>query len=87
MGKHDVLTKLYNRSFYTKEMNHLERNLLRPVSCIFLDMNGLKEVNNSLGHDVDDGLLRRTGGILNLLIQNTLYSSSRTCDSQTAWTH
>ena len=77
LGKHDVLTKLYNRSFYTEEMNRLERSPLRPVSCIFLDMNGLKEVNDSLGHDVGDGLLRRMGGILNQLIQNTLYSASR----------
>ena len=41
LGKHDVLTKLYNRAFYTTEINRLERNMLRPVSCIFMDMNGL----------------------------------------------
>ena len=26
LGKHDVLTKLYNRSFYVDEMNRLERS-------------------------------------------------------------
>ena len=50
LGKHDVLTKLYNRAFYTTEINRLERNMLRPVSCIFMDMNGLKELNDTLGH-------------------------------------
>jgi GGDEF domain-containing protein len=35
LGKHDVLTKLYNRSFFTEELNRLERSILRPVSCIF----------------------------------------------------
>ncbi len=77
LGKHDVLTKLYNRSFFTAEINRLERNSLRPVSCIFMDMNGLKPVNDTQGHDVGDDLLRRTGGILTQLIQNTLYSTSR----------
>ncbi|WP_151707079.1 GGDEF domain-containing protein [Acinetobacter sp. TUM15064] len=77
LGRHDVLTKLYNRSFYTEEVNRLERSPIRPVSCIFLDMNGLKEANDNFGHDVGDGLLRRVGSILNQLIQNTLYSASR----------
>ena len=77
LGKHDVLTKLYNRSFFTEELNRLERSILRPVSCIFLDMNGLKEVNDQLGHDVGDGLLRRVGSVLTQAIQNTTYTASR----------
>lgn len=77
LGKHDVLTKLYNRAFYTTEINRLERNMLRPVSCIFMDMNGLKELNDTLGHDVGDNLLQRMGNILNQLVQQTLYSACR----------
>ena len=77
LGKDDVLTKLYNRAFYTTEINRLERNMLRPVSCIFMDMNGLKELNDTLGHDVGDNLLQRMGNILNQLVQQTLYSACR----------
>ena len=77
LGKHDVLTKLYNRSFFTEEINRLERNILRPVSCIFLDMNGLKEANDTLGHDVGDGLLRRVGNVLNQAIKDTPFTASR----------
>ena len=77
LGKHDVLTKLYNRAFYTTEINRLERNMLRPVSCIFMDMNGLKELNDTLGHDVGDSLLQRMGNILTQLVQQTLYSACR----------
>lgn len=65
LGKHDVLTKLYNRAFYADEMNRLERKSLRPVSAIVIDLNGLKEANDQLGHDAGDGLLRRFGEILN----------------------
>ncbi len=65
LGKHDVLTKLYNRAFYAEEVNRLERKSLRPVSAIMFDLNGLKEANDQLGHDAGDALLRRFGEILN----------------------
>lgn len=65
LGKHDVLTKLYNRAFYTDELNRLERKSLRPVSAIIIDLNGLKVANDTLGHDAGDKLLRRLGEVLN----------------------
>lgn len=40
-------------------------------------MNGLKETNDQLGHDIGDGLLRRVGNILNQAITNTAYTASR----------
>ncbi len=65
LGKHDVLTKLRNRAFYTDELNRLERKSLRPVSAIIIDLNGLKEANDQLGHDSGDAFLRRFGEVLN----------------------
>ncbi len=64
LGKHDVLTKLHNRAFYTDELNRLERKTLRPVSIIVADLNGLKDANDQLGHDAGDSLLRRIGEVL-----------------------
>lgn len=77
LGKHDVLTKLYNRSFYTTEINRLQRNRQPPVSCIFMDMNSLKAINDSLGHDAGDSVLQRIGNVLNQLVQQTPYSACR----------
>ncbi|MBI1446883.1 sensor domain-containing diguanylate cyclase [Acinetobacter calcoaceticus] len=77
LGQHDVLTKLYNRAFFTEELNRLNRSIIRPVSSIFLDMNGLKETNDQFGHDIGDGLLRRVGNILSQAILNTAYTASR----------
>ncbi|MDL2402689.1 sensor domain-containing diguanylate cyclase [Rhizobium mayense] len=65
LGKHDVLTKLHNRAFYMDELNRLERKTLRPVSVIVMDLNGLKDANDTLGHDAGDALLRRFGEVLN----------------------
>lgn len=65
LGKHDVLTRLHNRAFFNEELNRLERSSLRPVSAIMIDLNGLKEANDTLGHDAGDSLLRRLGEVLN----------------------
>jgi diguanylate cyclase (GGDEF)-like protein/PAS domain S-box-containing protein len=63
LGRHDVLTKLYNRSFYVEEMNRLERKGPRPVTIIVADLNGLKATNDQLGHAAGDVLLRRAGEV------------------------
>ncbi|MFM2281601.1 MAG: hypothetical protein RLZZ444_3832 [Pseudomonadota bacterium] len=65
LGKHDVLTRLHNRAFYTEELNRMERSSLHPSSAIIIDLNGLKEANDELGHDAGDSLLRRMGEVLN----------------------
>jgi diguanylate cyclase (GGDEF)-like protein len=64
LGKHDPLTKLYNRSFYNDELNRLERKGPRPVTVIVGDLNGLKAANDQLGHAAGDDLLRRIGEVL-----------------------
>ena len=64
LGKHDVLTKLKNRSFYIDEINRLERKGPFPVTAIAVDVNGLKGVNDQLGHAAGDALLRRAGEVL-----------------------
>ncbi len=63
--KHDtMLTKLLNRSFYVDELNRLERKGPWPVTIIMADLNGLKRVNDQLGHAAGDALLRRAGEVL-----------------------
>ncbi|MDD4885627.1 MAG: sensor domain-containing diguanylate cyclase [Thiomonas sp.] len=64
LGNHDVLTGLRNRTFFADEINRLERKDAWPVSVIMLDLNGLKAVNDELGHAAGDTLLRRAGEVL-----------------------
>lgn len=64
LGKHDVLTKLYNRSFFVEELNRLERKGIRPVTVVVADLNGLKNANDQWGHAMGDALLRRAGEVL-----------------------
>ena len=67
---HDSLTGLYNRRFFEEEMNRLdtERNL--PVSIIIADLNGLKLINDSYGHDKGDEALIKTADILNEVLRD-----------------
>ena len=75
LGKHDVLTRLYNRSFYADELSRLERKGPHPVTVIIADLNGLKAANDQFGHAVGDALLRRAGEVLNALIEKPHYAA------------
>jgi diguanylate cyclase (GGDEF)-like protein/PAS domain S-box-containing protein len=61
---HDSLTGLYNRSFFEEELLRLDRERLLPLSIILCDINGLKLINDTLGHRKGDELLARAAAIL-----------------------
>ncbi|HJL16950.1 MAG TPA: EAL domain-containing protein [Sandaracinaceae bacterium LLY-WYZ-13_1] len=59
-ARHDALTGLPNRTLFDE---HLRRAVARsarsgqPLAVIFIDLDGFKKVNDTLGHDVGDALL------------------------------
>jgi len=75
LGKHDVLTKLKNRSFYVDEINRLERKGPFPVTVIMIDLNDLKRVNDQLGHAAGDALLRRAGEVLGKAVDKPAHAA------------
>ena len=64
MGTHDFLTGLYNRTFFEEELKRLTLSRQFPVSVLVADVDGLKAVNDSLGHDAGDRLLRLVAEVL-----------------------
>lgn len=54
---HDSLTGLFNRSYFEQEMQRLEHGRFDPVGIISFDLDGLKLVNDALGHQAGDTLL------------------------------
>lgn len=64
LGKHDVLTKLRNRAYFAEEINRLSRKGPWPVSVLAIDLNGLKVINDEMGHAAGDAMLRRAGEVL-----------------------
>lgn len=54
---HDSLTSFYNRNRYMKDSEALQGSRI-PVGVVYLDVNGLKDVNDQKGHEHGDRLLR-----------------------------
>jgi diguanylate cyclase (GGDEF)-like protein/PAS domain S-box-containing protein len=64
LSLHDQLTGIHNRAFYEAELERLEGGREYPVTIITADLDGLKLINDTLGHDTGDRLLCRCAGIL-----------------------
>jgi len=60
----DSLTGLYNRRYFEEEMERLDTKRQLPISIIMADINGLKIINDSYGHEKGDHMLIETGKIL-----------------------
>lgn len=77
LGKHDSLTKLHNRAFYTEELNRIARKGPWPLSIVAMDINGLKVINDLEGHAAGDSMLRRVGEVLSSAAAGTHFCVSR----------
>jgi len=61
---HDALTGLYNRAFFGEEIGRLDKGRRFPVTVVVADVDGLKSVNDTLGHATGDELLRQAADVL-----------------------
>ncbi|MBS6951911.1 MAG: GGDEF domain-containing protein [Enterocloster asparagiformis] len=57
MGMIDSLTGLLNRNSYLADISAAEPSQYRSLACVYLDANGLHELNNHLGHAAGDQML------------------------------
>lgn len=61
----DVLTNLYNRTYFEEKAKEFFSEEYFPVGVIMGDANGLKLVNDTLGHSQGDELLKLIAQVLN----------------------
>ena len=54
----DQGTGLMNRVAYEKCLRKNDQRVIAPAACIYIDANGLHEINNERGHEAGDQLLR-----------------------------
>ncbi|MBT9155894.1 MAG: Cyclic di-GMP phosphodiesterase response regulator RpfG [Firmicutes bacterium] len=64
LSLHDQLTDVYNRAFFSAEMERLQGSRDYPISIIMADANGLKLINDVLGHRAGDEFLRASAAVL-----------------------
>ena len=66
----DILTGLYNRTFFDKKIEELIKNNSFPIGVIMCDVNGLKLVNDTFGHIAGDNLIINTANIIKSVCEN-----------------
>ncbi|GGM37369.1 hypothetical protein GCM10011351_24480 [Paraliobacillus quinghaiensis] len=70
LSYHDSLTGLYNRRYFEKELRRLNIKRRLPLTIIICDANNLKELNDTLGHNVGDELLIEIANILESVVHD-----------------
>lgn len=68
---HDSLTGLHSRSCFEQALDRLQQERTLPVSIISCDMDGLKLINDTLGHDAGDQHLKTAAGLLQSVVRST----------------
>lgn len=64
-SQHDEMTGLLNRrGFFNQASSLMSSNVGRRAAIVYLDLDGLKTINDSFGHDMGDDAIRQTACIL-----------------------
>ncbi len=74
LAHYDYLTDLPNRALLLDVLNHsiaLARRNKHKAAILFLDLDGFKKVNDTLGHDAGDLLLKAVSGRLKETIRDS----------------
>ncbi len=64
LSYHDQLTGAYNRRFFEEELKRVDTKNNLPITLIVGDINGLKLINDSFGHNTGDILLQKVMEII-----------------------
>lgn len=64
LSEYDSLTGLLNRNSYEQNLPTYMDVCKKSIACIYIDANGLHELNNSLGHAAGDKMLQSVADIL-----------------------
>ena len=59
-----MLTGIYNRFYFEEELNRLDTKRQTPLSVIMGDVNGLKIVNDTFGHQAGDDAIQCLASLL-----------------------
>ena len=54
ISMHDSLTEIYNSSYFEQEMHRVEEGRYESAGIVVCDIDGLKHVNDTLGHQAGD---------------------------------
>jgi diguanylate cyclase (GGDEF)-like protein/PAS domain S-box-containing protein len=64
LSYHDYLTGLYNRRYFEEHLSGVDSDRFLPLTVAMFDLNGLKLINDSFGHEVGDLHLQKLAKIV-----------------------
>ena len=62
----DPVTHVQNRNYFEATLTILQKSRRYPISILMVDVDGLKKINDSMGHSFGDELIKRTAECLKL---------------------
>ena len=69
----DPLTDLFRRDFLESQLPKVidqRQQLGEPISCVFVDLDKFKPINDTFGHQVGDQVLKTISNIIQSIIRN-----------------
>ncbi|MBL8090205.1 MAG: diguanylate cyclase [Anaerolineales bacterium] len=75
LGTHDVMTGLHNRAYFEETILKIEANRVEPTSIVIVDLNYLKHVNDTFGHQAGDKLIRRIAEVLQAASEDKYFTA------------
>lgn len=63
-GERDALSGLYNRNRFQTDLSLYGKRSQGSLACVYVDMNGLHERNNTQGHEAGDKMIQATARLL-----------------------
>ena len=64
MGEIDALTGLLNRNCFERDISLYQQLQGKSLACVYLDADGLHELNNEKGHEAGDEMLKYISGAI-----------------------
>lgn len=71
LSLHDQLTGLYNRNFFEAEMKRLQGGRDYPITVMICDVDGLKIINDTMGHEQGDKILKICAKLLSQTLRQS----------------
>jgi len=71
LSLYDQLTGIFNRAWFEAELDRLDKSREYPITIASADLDGLKLINDTLGHNAGDKLLVACAGLLKESIRSS----------------
>ncbi len=73
MSFEDMLTGLYNRNKYMHDLAKWKKQMFKNIGIVYMDVNGLKKLNDEQGHQAGDALICFVGDAANAAFPGMTY--------------